>query len=265
MIGARPVFRDAQSAWTYHRASCRWTFNTLSPDEAHFPKPSKEYPGFPYYSLPRPRLPKIPLGTLLEGRSSCRRFGGGVVELQKLATLAWAAYGTNRVTSFGAFDMAERTVPSAGGLYPLELWFVVTRVEGLEAGFYHYVPVLHGLEVLRKVPLPHRFLTYLFMGQHYAADAAVIAVLAAVPTRSMEKYSDRGYRYLLFEAGHAMQNLNLACEAVGLGSCNLGGFYDDELASLCLMDMEEQFPLYACAVGLPDAGVAQLRAPVEGS
>jgi SagB-type dehydrogenase family enzyme len=237
-------------------------FNTLRPeDHAAFPGPSEEYPGSPFLRLPPARPPEHSLGTLLEQRSSCRRFSPATIALPVFATLAWATYGMNRPGSYGGLDLPERTVPSGGGLYPLELWWLVSRVDGLVPGVYHYLPTLHGLEQLREAQLPHQFLTYLFMGQHYAADAGVIAVLAAVPSRSLEKYGDRGYRYLLLEAGHAMQNLNLAGQALGLGTCNLGGFYDDELATLCHMDVERQFPLYACAAGVPDPCAADLRIP----
>jgi SagB-type dehydrogenase family enzyme len=116
---------------------------------------------------------------------------------------------------------------------------------------YHYVPVHHGLEQLRDEALPRRFQTYLFMGQRWATEAGAVVVITAVPGRSLWKYGDRGYRYFLLEAGHAMQNLNLAAIAVGLGSCNLGGFFDDELAAVVRADVEEEFPLYAAAVGVP--------------
>lgn len=260
------MFRDAQrTAWTFHRATCRWTYNALSP-ETHMqvPGPPEEHDDAPYRKLPPARVPAVPLGTLLQERRTCRRFAGRSMELEQLATIAWAGYGATGmepVGGAGSLEVALRTVPSPGGLYPLELWFVVSRVDGLTPGFYHYQPVLHGLELIRDAGLPRSFTTYLFMGQPYVADAAVVAVLSAVPGRSLEKYSDRGYRYLLLEAGHAMQNLNLAAQAVGLGSCNLGGFYDDELATLFHMDPERQFPLYASAVGIPDPEGGNLRLP----
>jgi SagB-type dehydrogenase family enzyme len=79
----------------------------------------------------------------------------------------------------------------------------------------------------------------------------MVVVITAVPGRSLWKYGDRGYRYLLLEAGHAAQNLNLAAVEAGLGCCNLGGFFDEELAGLLLVDTEEEMPLYAVAVGVP--------------
>ncbi len=126
-------------------------------------------------------------------------------------------------------------------------------VDGLDPGVYHYVPAAHGLELVRAVELPPAFLAYLFMGQPWVADAAVVAVISFVGARSLTKYGDRGYRYALLEAGHTMQNLNLAVAALGLGAVNLGGFYDDELAVLCGIDIEQEIPLYCCALGRPVA------------
>lgn len=118
---------------------------------------------------------------------------------------------------------------------------------------YHYVPAVDGLEQVQQIALPRAFTTYLFMGQPWVADAAVVAVISFVGARSLTKYGDRGYRYALLEAGHTMQNLNLAVAALGLGAVNLGGFYDDELAVLCGIDIEHEVPLYASAIGHPDA------------
>jgi len=106
---------------------------------------------------------------------------------------------------------------------------------------------------VQAIDLPRAFLTYLFMGQPWVAEAAVICVLSFVGARSLTKYGDRGYRYALIEAGHTMQNLNLAAAACGLGSVDLGGFYDDELAVLAGLDVEREIPLYCCAIGRPDA------------
>lgn len=86
------------------------------------------------------------------------------------------------------------------------------------------------------------------MGQPWVAEAAVITVLSFAGGRSLTKYGDRGYRYALLEAGHTMQNLNLAVSALGLGCVNLGGFYDDELAVLAGIDVEREVPLYCCAI-----------------
>lgn len=93
----------------------------------------------------------------------------------------------------------------------------------------------------------------------------MVVVLSAVLARSLPKYGDRGYRYLLLEAGHVGQNLDLVASALGLGAVNLGGFYDDELARLLCLDPEWEIPLYATAIGVPTADdrMAQRRHPFD--
>ena len=71
----------------------------------------------------------------------------------------------------------------------------------------------------------------------------MIVFYASVLERSLWKYTDRGYRYVLFEAGHVAQNVNLVVESLGLGSLNLGGFLDDQIAALLELDMDEEVPL----------------------
>jgi SagB-type dehydrogenase family enzyme len=102
--------------------------------------------------------------------------------------------------------------------------------------------------------------TYLFMGQPCVADAAAVLVLSAVAARSLGKYGDRGYRYLLLEAGHVGQNIALTAAGLDLGALALGGFHDDELAALLAIDPEHEVPLLAVAVGVPAAPRSARRA-----
>ncbi len=247
-----PPFRDGQPiAWTFHRATCRWLHNVIEPPESRAPMASHEDLDAPLTRLPEPAPLDTGLGSLLRDRVSCRVYSSDPIPLRDLGTLLWAAYGSTGRAEFGPLEVTERPVPSGGGLYPLEVYVLARSVRDLAAGVYHYVPVHHGLERLRDEPLPRTFQTYLFMGQHWATDAAAVVVITGVPGRSLWKYGDRGYRYMLLEAGHAMQNLNLAAIGRGLGSCNLGGFFDDELAAVVRADIEGEFPLYAAAVGTP--------------
>lgn len=247
-----PPFRDGQPvAWTFHRATSRWLYNAMEPPEARPPMAPREDLDAPMVSLPTPLELDAELGQLLRDRLSCRVFGTEPIGLRELGTALWAAYGSTGRAEFGPLEVTERPVPSGGGLYPLELYVLIRSVQGIEAGVYHYVSLHHGLELVRSGALPRQFLTYLFMGQHWSADAGAIVVVTAVPGRSLWKYGDRGYRYILLEAGHCMQNLNLGAIAVGLGTCNLGGFFDDELAAVVRADIEEELPLYAAAIGGP--------------
>ena len=241
---------DTPSAWTYHRATARWLFNASSGGESPPVVPGREDGVLPWTPLPAGPALGVRLDEALSGRVSCRRFLADAVPLETLSALLLAGYGVERRSGP---VMQDRPVPSGGGLYPLELTLLVRAVSGLDAGVYHYVPAAHGLELVRAVELPRAFLAYLFMGQPWVAEAALVCVISFAGGRSLPKYGDRGYRYALLEAGHVMQNLNLAASALGVGCVNLGGFYDDELATLAGIDIEHEIPLYCSALGLPDA------------
>jgi SagB-type dehydrogenase family enzyme len=246
------MFRtDHPVAWAYHRNTSRWLHNSIdgpSPVDSA-PRPPKEHPDAPF--TPLPQAAPTPLTVLLGQRVSCRAFASTAIALADLAAVLHAGYGVHGQARLGALEFLERPVPSGGGLYPLELYVIARAVDPLPAGVYHYTPVTAGLEQLREVSLPARFLTYLFMGQPLAARAGALIVITAVVSRSLTKYADRGYRYQLLEAGHVGQNLSLGAVEHGLGVCSLGGFFDDELAALLCVDTDLEIALYALAVGVP--------------
>lgn len=247
------AFRAGQPlAWTFHRGTARWVFNTPTAGGTT-PTAGRETPLAPWLALPPAAVPDAPLGRVIGDRVSCRAFADTAIGLDALATILHTAYGVLGRSADNRFDIVDRPVPSAGGLYPLELSVLVRAVQGVESGVHHYLPHAHGLERLRTGALPPSFTRYLFMGQDWVVRAAVVLVVSAVTHRSLTKYGDRGYRYLLFEAGHVVQNANLVATALGLGAVNLGGFFDDELAGLLRIDVEQEIPLYATAIGTPDA------------
>lgn len=246
------TFRETDPvAWSFHRNTSRWPFHPPPPGGSEHPQAPKEYLGVPLQRLPPPGPPEAGLAEAIAARVSCRRFADEPVGLDQLSTVLAAAYGVSGHAVVGESELLERPVPSGGGLYPLELYVLARRVDGVAAGVHHYAPLHHGLERLGDGPVPAGVVAELFLGQPYVGDAALVVVLAAVVRRCLEKYGDRGYRYLLFEAGHAAQNLNLTAAALGLGTCNLGGFFDADLADLLGLDIEAEVPLYGIAVGRP--------------
>ncbi len=247
------MFRDRHPlAWMYHKNTSRWLHNLQAPPEtASAVAPFQEDCTAPSVRLPAPQFPAMSLKDAIAGRSSCRRFAAAPLAVEDLATLLAAAYGVWGQVVLVEQEFFERPVPSGGGLYPLELYVLARNVTGLTAGVFHYSALSHVAEQVRNLSLPDRFLSELFLGQPYVAAAAAIVVLTAVVERSLWKYGDRGYRYILLEAGHAAQNLNLTATALGLGSCNLGGFFDTDLTALLGLDEEFAVPLYGVAIGRP--------------
>ena len=243
-------FGNHPLSWSFHRNTCRWAHNAQeSSDADDVPEPGREVATRDLIRLPEPEPLKTGFDALIGRRCSCRDFSGEAVSLSQLATALHYGYGVIGTDHWGPTEFLERPVPSGGGMYPLELYVMTRAVDTLEKGIYHYVPLHHGLEVVRRVTLPEPLLRYLFMGQYPVLKAAAIVMISAAPDRSMKKYGDRGYRYILFEAGHVAQNLNLAASALGLETLNLGGFFDDELNRMCGATLHEELPLYAVAIG----------------
>lgn len=249
------MFRaDHPLAWAFHRGTSRWPFNMHGLNAPTHETPQfKEDLDAETIELEPPAMPQATLDRVLRQRSSCRRFSPEPIERPELGTLLYSAYGVlDTIDLWGEF--CERPVPSGGGLYPLELYVLCQRVRGLEGGVYHYVPLGHRLEVVRPDPLPSHLTSEMFLGQPYLVKAAAFVLITAVVQRSLWKYEDRGYRYILLEAGHVAQNLNLCAEGLELASLNLGGFFDEDIMALLKLDQDREIVLYGVALGRAATG-----------
>ncbi|MFN2606683.1 MAG: SagB/ThcOx family dehydrogenase [Acidimicrobiales bacterium] len=262
---ATRAFRDADPiAWAFHHNTGVGPYTSAPEPVSEAARPPKEYLHAPLLPLPAAALPDVALADALAARLSCRRFTADGLAPEQLAAVLGAGYGVAGRVLLGRAELLERPVPSGGGLYPLELYVLVRAVPGLSPGAYHYAPQHHGLEDLGTGPIPPAVLSRLFLGQPYLAAAAAMVVITAVLSRSLDKYGDRGYRYVLFEAGHVAQNLNLAAAACGLGACNAGGFFDAHLGDLLGLDPDQEVPLYGVAVGRPaSADRTDVRSPPQ--
>jgi SagB-type dehydrogenase family enzyme len=154
-------------------------------------------------------------------RRSVREFSPEPLSLAAVAQLLWAAQGITDPEGF-------RTAPSAGALYPLEVYLVAGAVEGLGAGIYRYEPRRHRLS-LASAGDPRADVAKAALDQAWVAEAPAIVVLAAVYERTARKYRERTARYVHIEAGHAAQNVYLQATALGLGTTLVGAFRDPEL------------------------------------
>jgi len=154
--------------------------------------------------------------------------------------LLWAAQG---ITSDGIY----RAAPSAGALYPLEVYMIVGNVEGLVAGAYRYMPKGHELVMVMEGDMRSR-LADAALGQSPVRNAAIDIVLTSVYDRITRKYGDRGVRYALIEIGHVGQNICLQATAMDLGSVCIGAFYDEQVRALLKLPKEEA-PLYIIPIG----------------
>ncbi len=176
----------------------------------------------------------MPLEATLERRRSLRDFTDEALTVADIGKLLWAAQGVT--SGWGA-----RTAPSAGALYPLEMYVVTAQ------GLFHYRPEDHRLEVLGGGDL-RRELAAAGLDQSALRDAPAVFVMAAVYRRTEAKYGGRAERYVQLEAGHAAQNLLLEAVALDLGAVPIGAFYDDEAAAVLGLPADHQ-PLYLIPVG----------------
>ena len=173
-------------------------------------------------------------------RRSVRDYTEEALTLSEVAQLLWAAQGIT--TSLG-----QRTAPSAGGLYPLEVYVVIGNVKNVPPGVYKYRPEPH--ELVKVVAGEQReAMAEAALSQSPVRDCAINIVFTAVYERTTVKYGDRGIRYVHMEAGHAAQNVYLQAAALDLGTVVIGAFYDDQVKRVLNLPKEEE-PLYIMPVG----------------
>jgi SagB-type dehydrogenase family enzyme len=146
--------------------------------------------------------------------------------------------------------MPARTVPSAGALYPVEVYLVVNDVVGLEPGVYHYAVRAHTLELILQERVGEK-LVEATLGQTMCGACPVVFAWTAVVERCRCRYGQRAYRYIYLDAGHAAQNLALTAAALGLGSCQIGALYDEEVEKILGVNGDEEPVLYLSTVGYP--------------
>jgi SagB-type dehydrogenase family enzyme len=188
--------------------------------------------------LPQPKLKgRVSLEETIFKRRSQREFQKKDLGWEEIGQLLWAGQGIN--ARRGGYNL--RTVPSAGALYPLELYALTKE------GLYHYLPTGHKLEILSEKDVREE-LADAALGQGVVAQAALDIVICAVYERVSAKYGQRGVRYVQLEAGHAAQNIHLQAEALGLGSVPIGAFNDDEVKK-CLGLTVDCEPLYIIPIG----------------
>jgi SagB-type dehydrogenase family enzyme len=202
--------------------------------------------------LPLPQPPDTALTRLASKRASCRAFEPKTLPLQLLSAVLWGSYGISRTDRMMPADSLAllRPVPSAGGLFPLEVYFLAQRVGELCDGLHHYNVRHHSLETLQPTPLFERFRPALLM-YDAVKDANVIMFLSAVFQRTQKKYGPRGYRYILLEAGHIAQNVCLVAAEANLSTLCMGGYSDGEVNRLLGLNPRDEGVVYSVAVGWP--------------
>ena len=197
-------------------------------------------------------LPEVPesletnLVELIAKRRSLRSFGERMLTQQELAWLLWSTQGVVREIPGKA---TFRTVPSAGARHAFETILLINKVEGLEPGLYKYLALDHKLEQLSLDPGLTEAVCEGCLGQAFVRETAVTFLWVAEVQRMCWRYQERGYRYLLLDAGHLCQNLYLAAEAIDCGVCAIAAYDDDKLNQITSCDGVDQFVIYVAGLG----------------
>ena len=211
------------------------------------PATYKTYPSAERVELPTPEVREGPgLWEVLRTRRSVRAYTQDPMSLEDLSQILWATQGLTA----SAGDHGLRTSPSAGALYPIETYLSVNRVENLQPGLYHYDVEKHALEKLKEGDFSAEVKAGA-LDQQIAERASVVFIWSAVFQRSKWKYLQRAYRYVFLDAAHIAQNLALAAQGLGLGSCQIGALYDDDLNKLLDFNPEEESVIHMSSVGRP--------------
>jgi SagB-type dehydrogenase family enzyme len=242
---------DVARLFHVHSSNTKERVIEMRVDEDRRPARFRTYPGARRFPLGgRDFAIDLSLGAALAQRRSLREFALGALALETVGRLLHASFGVRGQRQVEGEWTLERPSPSAGGLYPLELYVAAQCVEGLADGVYHYDPRAHELE-LRRTGAVHDDLAELTIGQDMIRQANLVVVLAGIPARTMWKYGQRGYRYMWLDAGHVGQNVYLVATALGLGPVAIGGFYDQEVGALFGLPPGEEEAIYLLCVGLP--------------
>jgi len=202
--------------------------------------PATEVPHLAY-ALPSPDADGgISVEEALANRRSRREFQNIALTPAQVSQVLWAAYG---ITSDGGL----RTAPSAGALYPLEVYIIIGNVDGIEPGAYRYIPEDHAITIAVEGDIREQ-LSEAALNQAMIREAPATVLYSAVFERTTGRYGQRGVNYVYIEAGHSAQNVYLQAESLGLGACSVGALTESKVMELMRLSENEE-PLYLVPFG----------------
>lgn len=213
----------------------------------------KEYLGSRRIKLVLNGKLNVSLEETLINRRSVREFKPGYIDFGQLSKILALSYGPSAKALFYKFEVQPyiylfRTAPSAGALYACEVYILCHKVKGLNKGIYYFNSDKLQLELLRKGAWWEKFLNSL-IDQPYAKDASCAIIISANFGKIKYKYGERGYRYVLLDAGHIGENIYLTATALNLAIVGICGFYDDKVNELLRIDGYSESVIYILVLG----------------
>ncbi len=185
--------------------------------------------------------------SIIRDRESHRVYTECEMTLTELSFLLWATQGIKSIR--GNNYATLRTVPSGGARHEFETYLAIRNIIGITPGIYHYLPLTHQIELLSKPDNMEDRLTDALAEQGWAAKANVVFIWTTIPYRSEWRYTYFAHRIILVDIGYVSQNLYIACESIGLGTCAIGAFDRKKCDTLIGLNTEEEFTILASPVG----------------
>lgn len=191
-------------------------------------------------------LSKTDILSIFTDRKSNRVYSKGSLSLKELSFLLWATQGVKKITPNNYSTI--RTVPSGGARHPFETYLVINRVEGIKKGVYRYLALSHRLIFLFDNENLEESLTEA-TEQPFISKGAVTFIWSCIPYRGEWRYYISAHKTMLLDAGHVCQNLYLACEAIGCGTCAIASYDQSLMDKFLRIDGENEFVVYLAPVG----------------
>ncbi|AKN31906.1 nitroreductase [Clostridium carboxidivorans P7] len=186
----------------------------------------------------------------IKERRSTRFYKDESMSLEELSYLLWATQG---ITDTNKAGLTLRTVPCSGATHSFETYLFIMQVEGIQKGVYRYLPVEHKLLFMFELDGIDQKIDEITLEQpfvpNFAKKAAVLFVWSTIPYRSEWKFDITAHKKILIDIGHVCQNLYLASESVGSGTCAIGIYDQRMIDELLELDGDEEFAIYLAAVG----------------
>ncbi len=197
--------------------------------------------------LPSPEetsVSDISIADAIKNRKSRRKFTRTPLTLEELGFLLWATQGVKAVIND---HTAFRTVPSAGARHSFETYLYLFSGKGIDKGLYRYLPFQHALFLVSEEEHLGEIITEGLFRQRFGAP--VIFLWTTIPYRTEWRYAYESHKVIALDAGHMCQNLYLACEAIGCGTCAVGAYDQKRLDHALGVDGEDEFVVYCAPVG----------------
>jgi|SRR5690554_4805644 len=186
----------------------------------------------------------------INNRRSRRKYNNEPLSLEELSFLLNSTQRVHRLFQRGEdYAVALRVVPSAGARHPFETYVIANRIKGLKQGIYRYLGIEHKLLYEERIDYSSDTITEAANGQEFVGNAPLTLVWAAIPYRTEWRYDIESTKLILLDAGHVCQNLYIATEALGLGTCGIAAYDQKKIDRALQLDGEDEFVVYLAPVG----------------